>query len=154
MPVNYRKEFLKSLHTGVVLSELFSRASNGCQYSRSWNFQLKISLCSVFQHTEFKFHGCSWIWDFRVCISIVYQIQAWTVDRQIYVKLQRLPDSWWIKLATILFSHVLSNPNLSLYTSELIQNALKFERSFFMTFTKIFLDFFPIGGWFYQTTIW
>ena len=26
---------------------------------------------------------------------------------------QRLPDSWWTKLATILFSHALSNPNLS-----------------------------------------
>ena len=58
MPVNYAKEFLNSLHTGVVFSELFSRASNGRHYSRSWNFQLKISLCSVFQHAEFKFHGC------------------------------------------------------------------------------------------------
>ena len=80
--------------------------------------------------------------------------QGCTVDRQIYVKLQRLPDSWWTKLATILFSHVLSNQNLSLYPSELIQNALKYEISFFMTFTKIFLDFCPIGGWFYQTPIW
>ena len=46
--INYAKEFLNSLHTGVVFSELFSRASNGRHYSRSWNFQLKISLCSVF----------------------------------------------------------------------------------------------------------
>ena len=60
--INYAKEFLNSLHTGVVFSELFSRASNGRHYSRSRNFQLKISLCSVFQHTEFKFQGCSWIW--------------------------------------------------------------------------------------------
>ena len=73
MPVNYAKEFLNSLHTGVVFSELFSRASNGRQYSRSWNFQLKISLCSVFQHAEFKFHGCSWIWDFGFAlVSIIH----------------------------------------------------------------------------------
>ena len=69
MPVNYTKEFLNSLHTSIVFSELFSRASNGRQYSRSWNFQLNISLCSVFQHAEFKFHGCSWIWDFQVCVT-------------------------------------------------------------------------------------
>ena len=61
--INYAKEFLNSLRTSVVFLELFSRASNGCRYSRSWNFQLKICLCSVFQHAEFKFHGCSWIWD-------------------------------------------------------------------------------------------
>ena len=69
MSINYTKEFLNSLHTGVVFSELFSTASNGRHYSRSWSFHLKISLCSVFQHAEFKFHGCSWIWDFRVCIN-------------------------------------------------------------------------------------
>ena len=70
MPVNYAKGFLDPLHTGVIFSDFFFRASNGHWYSRSWNFQLKISLCSVFQHAEFKFHGCSWIWEFRVCIIV------------------------------------------------------------------------------------
>ena len=68
MPVNYAKEFLNFVHTGIVFSELFSRASDGRRYSRSWNFQLKISLCSVFQHAQFKFHGCSWIWDFGLAL--------------------------------------------------------------------------------------
>ena len=63
MPVNYEKEFLKSIHTGVVFWELFSWVSLGPHYSRSWNFQLKMSFCSVFQHAELKFQGCSWIWD-------------------------------------------------------------------------------------------
>ena len=46
--INCAKEFLNSLHTGVVFSELFPRASYGRRYSRNWNFQLKISLGSVF----------------------------------------------------------------------------------------------------------
>ena len=70
--INYAKEFLNSLHTGVVFSELFSRASNGCHYSRSWNFQLKISSCNVFQHAEFKFHGCSWIWDYGLALFLTW----------------------------------------------------------------------------------
>ena len=82
MSINYEKEFLNSLHTCVVFSEYFSRASNGCLYSRTWNFQLKISLCSVFQHAEFKFHGCSWIWDFRVCINQQCSL-SWLSQRQI-----------------------------------------------------------------------
>ena len=68
MPVNYEKEFLKSIHTGVVFWELFSRASIGPHYSRSWNFQLRMSLCSVFQHVELKFQGYSWIWDNRFAL--------------------------------------------------------------------------------------
>ena len=87
--INYAKEFLNSLHTGVVFSELFSRASNGRRYSRSWNFQLKISLCSVFQHAEFKFHGCSWIWDFRVCI--INSRSKW--KKVINVKSKMVPQS-------------------------------------------------------------
>ena len=70
MPVNHPNEFLKSIHITVVILLPFSRASNGRQYSRSWNFQLKISLCSVFQHAECEFQGCSWIWENRVCIIV------------------------------------------------------------------------------------
>ena len=55
MPVNHQKEFLKSIHTGVVFWGRYSTASIGPHYSRSWNFQLKISLCSVFQSAEFNF---------------------------------------------------------------------------------------------------
>ena len=82
--INYAKEFLNSLHTGVVFSELFSRASNGRQYSRSWNFQLKISLCSVFQHAEFKFHGCSWIWDFGFALFYTELILSTIVERNYF----------------------------------------------------------------------
>ena len=39
MPVNHANKFLKSIHTGVVSSELFSRASYGSHNSRSWNSQ-------------------------------------------------------------------------------------------------------------------
>ena len=70
-------------------------------------------------------------------------VQGCSIGRKIYVKLQRLPDSWWTKLATILFSHVLSNQNLSLYPSELIQNALKYEISFFYDIRKNFPRFLP-----------
>ena len=65
---------MKSIHTGVVFWELFSRASIGCHYSRSWNFQLKISLCSVFQHAELKFQGCSWVLDNGFALMVIWHL--------------------------------------------------------------------------------
>ena len=78
MPVNHAKEFLKSIHMVLWFNYLFSRASNGRQYSRIWNVHLKINLCSVFQDAEFEFHGCSWIWENRVCINPQGQTKSWT----------------------------------------------------------------------------
>ena len=46
-PVNYTKEFLKSINTGVVFLQFLATASNGCQYSRRSNW-LKIGKHSVY----------------------------------------------------------------------------------------------------------
>ena len=44
---------------GCNFITFFPRASKGRQYSRSWKFQLKISLCSVFYMQNWNFGGTS-----------------------------------------------------------------------------------------------
>ena len=45
-------------------------------------------MCIVFQHAEFKFHRCSWIWENQVCIH--------TVLWQLYIENQKHVPNFWI----------------------------------------------------------
>ena len=75
--VNHMKEFLKSVHTGVVFLQFLARASNGRQYSRRY-FSLKIGKCSVYDKSnlnfrvnlEFESNG------FDILLVCIWELQA------------------------------------------------------------------------------
>ena len=87
-PSTTQKNFWNPFTPVLWFYYLFSRASNGRQYSMSWNFQLKISLCSVFQYTEwrffrtFNFDGQYLLiqWEFRDSIYILGLLNFWQPD--------------------------------------------------------------------------
>ena len=56
-----QRNFWNQLKTVLQFHNLYPKASIGRQYSRSWNFLLKISLWSPFLHAELKFWWYLWI---------------------------------------------------------------------------------------------